>query len=331
MSNTPSAGTQDAPQALTDDAATEQMLGLLSTPEDKEADSPPETPETDTEAPEPEADEPDEEPEEPADEDADDEDAPDEEPPQPKTFKVKVDDQEVEVTEDELLKGYSRTADYTRKTQALAAARKEFEEIERPKLHETLTQYEARLTQLAQELDTASEPDWDRVRAEQPAEFATLWAEWDRYKKQQAAVRQEQQTVADKRMELERQEFTKYVAQEKQQLLSVIPEWKDGTVAKQETADIRAFALSLGFTEQELDAMVDHRAVVALRKAMLYEKRQQRAPAVKDKLAKATPKTTPTARQAPVPASKRSKDAMDRLKKSGRDDDAVAALEGRFA
>lgn len=317
--------------ALTDDAATEQMLGLLSTPEDQEADSQPETPETDTEAPEPEADETEDEGEEPAEEDADDETETDEEPPQPKTFKVKVDDQELEVTEDELLKGYSRTADYTRKTQALAAARKEFEEVERPKLHETLTQYEARLTQLAQELDTAAEPDWDRVRAEQPAEFATLWAEWDRYKKQQAAVKHEHEKVAEQRMELERQEFTKYVAREKEQLLSVIPEWKDGTVAKQETADIRAFALNLGFTEAELNAMVDHRAVAALRKAMLYEKRQQKAPAVKDKLAKATPKTTPTARPAAVPSTKRSKDALDRLKKSGRDEDAVAALEGRFA
>jgi hypothetical protein len=331
LSNTPAVGTQDAQGALTDEAATEQMLGLLSTPEDQEADSPPEPTETESEAPDEEADETEDAEEAPAENDADDEEDAPEEPPQPKTFKVKVDDQELEVTEDELLKGYSRTADYTRKTQALAAARKEFEEVERPKLHETLTQYEARLTQLAQELDTVTEPDWDQVRADKPAEFATLWAEWDRYKKQQAAVKQEHQKVAEQRMELERQEFVKYVAQEKDRLLSVIPEWKDGTVAKQETADIRAFALNLGFTEAELDAMVDHRAVVALRKAMLYEKRQQKAPAVKDKLAKATPKATPTARPAAAPATKRTKDALERLKKTGRDEDAVAALEGRFA
>jgi len=42
------------------------------------------------------------------------------EAPVTKTFRVKVGNEEVEVSEDELLSGYSRTADYTKKTQALA-------------------------------------------------------------------------------------------------------------------------------------------------------------------------------------------------------------------
>lgn len=46
---------------------------------------------------------------------------------QPKSYLVKVDGEEVEVTLDELQKGYSRTQDYTRKTQALAEQRKEAE------------------------------------------------------------------------------------------------------------------------------------------------------------------------------------------------------------
>ena len=53
--------------------------------------------------------------------------------PTVRTFKVKVDGEEVEVPEDELLKGYSRTQDYTRKTQQLAEQRKaaesEFEQV----------------------------------------------------------------------------------------------------------------------------------------------------------------------------------------------------------
>jgi hypothetical protein len=44
-----------------------------------------------------------------------------------RTFRVKVGNEEVEVTEDELLSGYSRTADYTKKTQALAETRKAVE------------------------------------------------------------------------------------------------------------------------------------------------------------------------------------------------------------
>ncbi len=47
-----------------------------------------------------------------------------EEAQQPQTFTVKVDGQEVEVTQEELINGYSRQQDYTRKTQELAHQRK---------------------------------------------------------------------------------------------------------------------------------------------------------------------------------------------------------------
>ena len=42
-------------------------------------------------------------------------------------YRVKAGDEELEVDLDELVKGYSRTADYTRKTQALAEQRKAIE------------------------------------------------------------------------------------------------------------------------------------------------------------------------------------------------------------
>lgn len=45
-------------------------------------------------------------------------------------FTVKVDGQDIEVSRDELLNGYSRHQDYTRKTQALAADREKFSQYE---------------------------------------------------------------------------------------------------------------------------------------------------------------------------------------------------------
>lgn len=45
-------------------------------------------------------------------------------------FTVKVDGQDIEVSRDELLQGYSRHSDYTRKTQALAADREKFSQYE---------------------------------------------------------------------------------------------------------------------------------------------------------------------------------------------------------
>lgn len=47
----------------------------------------------------------------------------------PQLFKVKVDGEDVEVTLDELLNGYSRRADYTKKTMAVAQERKSLEAL----------------------------------------------------------------------------------------------------------------------------------------------------------------------------------------------------------
>lgn len=45
-------------------------------------------------------------------------------------FKVKVDGEEIEVTQEELLRGYMRQKDYTQKTQQLAQQRKQFEQYQ---------------------------------------------------------------------------------------------------------------------------------------------------------------------------------------------------------
>ena len=76
----------------------------------------------------PEKDEEPEVPETPENSDDDDDETPVTVPPQ--KFKVKVGDEELEVTEDDLKGGYLRTKDYTQKTQKLADERKAFEEKE---------------------------------------------------------------------------------------------------------------------------------------------------------------------------------------------------------
>jgi len=58
-----------------------------------------------------------------------------EEVQEPQRFRVKVDNEELEVDLDELIKGYSRTSDYTKKTQNLAEQRKAVES-ERTKIEE---------------------------------------------------------------------------------------------------------------------------------------------------------------------------------------------------
>ena len=63
--------------------------------------------------------------EQPSQEEKEEHEEPEEEP----KYKVTVDGQEVEVTQEELLRGYMRQSDYTRKTQQLASQRQQIEQL----------------------------------------------------------------------------------------------------------------------------------------------------------------------------------------------------------
>jgi hypothetical protein len=122
-----------------------------------------------------------------ADEDGDDEaedDGEEESEPEPvklpETLKVKVDGQEIEVPLEELKAGYSRTADYTRKTMALAEERKQIEH-RAESLEQDRSQYQAVLEVWKQQLDASlgQEPEENlaRLRQQNPAEYAARIAD----------------------------------------------------------------------------------------------------------------------------------------------------------
>jgi hypothetical protein len=94
-----------------------------------------------------------------------------EEQEQQQTFTVKVDGKEVSVTLDELQKGYSRTQDYTRKTQQIAEVRKQVEQ-ETHAVRAEREQYAQLLGALQAQLQS-SEPqvDLERLYHEDPIEW----------------------------------------------------------------------------------------------------------------------------------------------------------------
>lgn len=71
--------------------------------------------------------EPEQEQEEEQPDETDNEESQETDVEEPK-YKVKVDGEEIEVTQEELLRGYMRQKDYTQKTQALAEQRRQFEQ-----------------------------------------------------------------------------------------------------------------------------------------------------------------------------------------------------------
>ena len=200
------------------------------------------------------------------------EDEESEESEEPQTFTVKVDGKEVSVTLDELQQGYSRTQDYTRKTQQIAEVRKQVEQ-ESQAIRAERAQYAQLLGALEQQVQQAAEPqiDWDRLYQEDPIEWVRQKELVRENQTKYAAIQSEQQRLAEISRAEQAQSMQAFLAQEQDKLMEVLPEWKDPAKAKAEKALLIEFGQKAGFQPDELKNIFDHRVVNVLRKAALYE------------------------------------------------------------
>ena len=190
-------------------------------------------------------------------------------------YRVKVSGEEVEVSLDELLNGYSRTADYQKKTQSLAEQRKAVEADrvkidEAAKTRETYAQRLQVIEQLLQQQDQGQ--DLASLKSEDPIAYAVAMAEKMERDKQLQAVQMERQRVQQEQQSYTQAQLQKHIQAEQAKLVEAIPEFKDDVKAEVVRRDIRNYAKSQGFTDQELSQVYDSRAVLALYKAAQYDK-----------------------------------------------------------
>ena len=259
-------------------------------------------------------------------EQSDEEDV-DEEQEEPKVFTVKVDGKEIEVTLDELQKGYSRTQDYTRKTQQIAEARKAVE-AETAAIRAEREQYAQLLGALQQQLESAGEQpiDWDRLYAEDPIEWVRQRELVRDKQERKAAIQSEQQRLAQLSQQQQAEEIKAKLVEEQHALIEAVPEWKDPKKAKAEKALLIEFGRKIGFSEEELKNVYDHRAVIALRKAALYDQMVSKRKDIKPVVNNGPRPVKPTA-AGRVSTTTEGTRAKQRLAKTGRVDDAARAIE----
>lgn len=252
-----------------------------------------------------------------------------EEEPTP-TYRVKVGKEEVEVPLEELLKGYSRTADYTKKTQELAENRKVVE-AERAKIQEASRlrdQYAERLSVIEQMLNqTEKAEDLSVLKETDPIGYAVKVAEQAEREKQLATVRAERQRLAQQQQSEQQERLQAHLASEAAKLREAIPEMSDeikGDVVKRE---IRDFAKSIGFSDQELAAVYDSRAVLTLYKAMQYDKLMKGKPEVTKKVNQAPKMLKPGTSTPEARETDQVKKMRQQLRKSGNKNDAARLFE----
>jgi len=250
-----------------------------------------------------------------------------EDEPKPR-YKVKASGEEVEVELDELIKGYQQGTDYTKKSQALAEQRKAVE-AERGHLEQVKQERQA-YAQKLQALDSFLTQqnrgvDLDVLKETDPIGYAVAVAEQSQREKQLAVVRNEQQRIAQQQQAEQQATLQNHLRQESEKLVSLIPELatpQGDAVRKQ----IRDYAKSVGWTDQELGSVYDSRAVQTLYKAMKYEQLQKSKPELTKKLL-AAPKMMRSGTSAPPNRSGQDKQAMQRLRETGKVSDAAKAFE----
>jgi hypothetical protein len=265
------------------------------------------------------------------DENAEETEYQEEETQEPQRFKVKVDNEELEVTLEELQQGYSRTKDYTKKTQALAETRKTVE-AERARIEEAKQlrdTYAQRLEVIEQMLNQPTDNEnLAELKESDPIGYAIRVAERSEREKQLQAVQAEKQRIAQQQSQEQQEQLKAHLAHEAQKLKEWIPEFKDEVKADIARKEIKAYAKSIGFSDQELANVYDARAVQTLYKAMQYEK-LMKGKSVATKKVQEAPKTLRSGASQPQGTSEQeaTKKQFQKLKQSGNKRDAAKLFE----
>lgn len=252
-----------------------------------------------------------------------------EEVQEPQRFRVKVDNEELEVDLDELIKGYSRTSDYTKKTQNLAEQRKAVES-ERTKIEEAakLRDTYAQRLQVIEQMLTQPTEDLTALKDNDPVGYAIRVAENMEREKQLQAVRAERESVQARQVAENQERLKSHIAQEAERLRSAIPDFSDEVKGEVIRKEIRDYAKSVGWSDQELSQVYDHRAVLTLYRAMQFDKLQKSKPAVQKRVAEAPKSLAPG-----VGSPRLDKDGemvkklTKQLKQTGRPRDAAKLFE----
>ena len=199
-------------------------------------------------------------------------------------YTVTIDGTDYEVTQDELIQGYQRNADYTRKTQELAAEKQQSSDFVERSKKDVETKL-ARLDQLNQAAQSQlqqeyAQIDFEKLYEEDPAEAARL--EHKMRKKNEQLQQVQKQT-----QELQTQEFSKYLEEQQKQLSVKVPEMNHPEKGSEFKKQMRNYLSSVGFNNQEIDSVYDHRYVLLVRDAMNYRNLQKAKPEIKKKVVNA--------------------------------------------
>lgn len=267
------------------------------------------------------------------DDEVDEEESDEEQPVE--SVKLKVNGEEIEKPLDEVVALAQQGLDYTKKTQEVAEKRKELDTLEnqirmqeqqlqeQSMLNSELIQDVAKITALDQQLSEYQDVNWEQLS---DSDFVTAQKKFFTFNqlqqqrsnlvsqfesKRQEALNRQQQAVADK------------VAKGREVLAKEIPNWSQETTQE----IISTGREDYGFTDAELNAIVDPRHVRVLHDAMQWRKLKSKNSVVKKKVSRAKPVVKPGSKDPKKVVNTNAKKMREQLRKSGSADMASKLIE----
>ena len=238
------------------------------------------------------------------------------------TYSVKVAGQEFNVTLDELRNGYSRDADYRRKTEDLAYDKKQFQtESEKQR-----QDYSTKLSELNQMMSVAQQQlnaeinsaDLEKLYEEDPTEAARIE---HRLKKKQEKLNQAMQKTQSE----QKKQFDGFLQDQQRKLVQKMPEFSNPEKASQLKSSMKNTLNSYGFNDQEIAQVYDHRIVMLVNDAMKFRNMQKAKPNMAKKISKPGKVFSSGVKQSKADINlKTRKDKLSRLRKSGSTKDAAS-------
>lgn len=242
-------------------------------------------------------------------------------------FRGTVNGEPIDANPSDMVNAYQMEAYLTNRSKEIAKIEQEHKE-RLSKMAEQSNQFAQQSATILENLkdrfvNPYSKEELKALREDDPAEYAARMQETKAREEEFNQLAQQSlntyQGMQQTQSEEIQQQYQKYLSEENEKTLKVIPNWK--SVEK----DVFSYAVDSGFSEQELGQIADSRLLVAFYKAMLLDKGQKGA---KQKKVKARPKVMkpgnrPSKGQVSIEAAEKAK---ARLMETGSVADAVAAL-----
>ena len=251
----------------------------------------------------------------------------------PAILKLKVNGEDVEKPLDEVVALAQQGLDYTQKTQQVAEQRKELEAYaqqiqlqeqafqEQMQLNNVLIEDVAKITSLDQQLNQYANVNWNQLSDNDFVEAQKLFFSYNQLQTERSQLVSQFEAKKQQVVQKQSQLMAEKIAKGKEVLAKEIPNWSPET-----NQALLSTGKDYGFSDVELNAIVDPRHVKVLHDAMQWRKLQQNS-VVKKKVSNAKPVVKPGSKDTKAEANSNHRQLRESLRKTGKSDAAQKLIE----